>query len=150
LGILEEFEWKLAEHDVPIPVRQDAVTLYRVLLETVRIWGIEREEGVRGSRSEVRAWISCEGLDCAVLTKVGEDRPQLLLRTVLGPRLLAEVFERAHESGVRSFHFDLQGRGLRVEGEYDVGIVQVKVVGGEVGWELLEDLERRGFSVTGL
>ncbi|WP_456482089.1 hypothetical protein [Methanopyrus sp.] len=147
MGVLEEFEWKLAEHDVPVPVRQDAVALYRVLLETVRAWG-ETEKGVRENRDEVRAWISCEGLDCAVLTRVGEDRPQLLLRTVLGPSLLADLFGRAHESGVRSFHFDLQGRELRVEGEYDVGVVQVKVVGGEAGWELLEELKERGFSVT--
>ncbi|WP_457620805.1 hypothetical protein [Methanopyrus sp.] len=148
MGTLEEFERKLAEHDVPVPVRQDAVALYRVLLETVRAWGMEGEEGVRESKTEVRAWIGCEGFDCAVLMREGESRPRLLLRTVLGPRLLADLFERAREGGVRSFHFDLQGRGLRMEGEYDVGVVQVKVVGGEAGWELLEELKERGLSVA--
>ncbi|WP_457614365.1 hypothetical protein [Methanopyrus sp.] len=148
MGTPGEFEWKLAEHDVPAPVRQDAVALYRVVLETVRAWGMEGEEGVRESKTEVRAWISCEGFNCAVLTREGESRPHLLLRTVLSPRLLADLFERVREGGVRSFHFDIQGRGLRMEGKYDVSVVQVKVVGGEVGWELLEELKDRGLSVV--
>ncbi len=34
-----------------------------------------------------------------------------------------------------------------MEGKYDVGVVQIKVVGGKARWELTEELERL-FSVT--
>ncbi len=139
-----EFELTLTELDVPGPVRQDAVGLLRCALNALE--GAEARVTAR-HRREARAVIEAEDARVSVIVERGSDRPRLSA-TVDDPSLPEEVLACAAETGVRSFSFDLQGEGLRVQGRFDVGYVQVEVVGGERGRELLDRLRERGLRVV--
>lgn len=146
--MIQEFEQVLMERDVPAGVRADAVGLCEVLLSVSEDWGMDCEHGIKESKKEVRAWLMGEGMNAAITVEIGDPKPKLSLRTVLGSELVIDVFRRIKDEGIRSFKFDVECSNARFEGDYDVGIVQVKVAGGE-GWEDLSfQLEEAGLKVV--
>ncbi len=139
-----DFEVTLTELDVPGPVRQDAVGLLRCVLDALE--GADAHITAK-HRREARAVVEAEDVRASVIVELGSRRPRLSA-TVDDPRFPEDVFARASETGVRSFSFDVQGESLRLQGRFDVGYVQVEVVGGELGRELLDRLRERGLHVV--
>ncbi len=146
--MIQDFEEILMERDVPLGVRIDAVNLCKVLLSTSEDWGMDCEHGIKETKREVRAWFMGEGMNASVTVEIGNPKPKLSFRTVLGSELVVDVFRRIKDQGIKSFKFDVECSNVRFEGDYDVGIIQVKVAGGE-GWEdLATQLEEAGLKVV--